>query len=62
MKDKIFKAFCYCRLSNEPEKEDDKDKKLRIKSNQIIKELYYSYKGNNYIPKLNFDGKQKSCL
>ncbi len=58
MKGKIFKVAYYCRLSNEPEKEDDKDKKLRIKS----KELYYSYKGNNFIPKLNFDGKRKSCL
>ncbi len=63
MKGKIFKVAYYCRLSNEPEKEENtKENKLQIKLNQRIKELYHPFEKNNFIPKINFDGKRKSCL
>lgn len=62
MEDKPLKVCFYCRLSNEPEKATDiKYEKLQQRLNQKIKKLYYPYY-NNYISKLNFDGKQRGCL
>ena len=63
MKDKPLKIICYCRIGNDREEEiNTEEKKLQIKLNERLKKLYYPHKTNYFIPKLNFDGKRKSCL